>query len=90
MSMLSGGPARDMKSSLFRPSAPTKEFAQSLHGRIRPIEDARESGSYTNSGSDTVATGYAECSPVTAQSEEGSLDHGNDEKHQGKGVSDTE
>ena len=88
--MLSGAPACDMKSSPFQPSAPTKEFNHSLPGRIRPLKDASESGSYTDSGSDTVAIGYAECSPVAAQSEEGSLDYGDDEKQQGKEVSDTE
>ena len=84
--MLSGGLARDMKSFPFQSSAPTKQFTHSLRGRIRPIKDA----SYTDSGSDTVATGYVECSPVVAQSEEGSLDHGDVEKHQGQEVSDTE
>ena len=88
--MLSGGPAPTMKSSPFHPLTPTKESTHSLRGRIRPIKDASESWSYTDSGSDTVATGYAKCSPLAGQSEEGPSDHGDDGKHQGKEVSDTE
>ena len=88
--MLSGGLARNMKSSPFPTSAPTKEFTNSLRGRIRPIKDASDSGSYTGSDSDTVATGYANFSPPAGQSEEGSFDHGDSEKHKGKEVSYTE
>ena len=79
-----------MKSSPFQPSAPTKDFRHSLRGPIRPIKDASDSGSYTDSDSDTVATGYAKRSQLAGQSEEGSFFHGDSEKHQGKEVSDTE
>ena len=72
-----------MKSSPSLPSSPTKDFTHSLRGRIRPKKDASESGSYTDSG-------YAKYSPLAGQSEEGSLDHGDNEKSQGKEVSDTE
>ena len=88
--MLSGRLARNMKSSPFQPSAPTKEFTHSLRDRIRPLKDASDSGSYTDSDSDTAATGYAKRSPLAGQSEEGSFFHGDNEKHQGKEVGDTE
>ena len=88
--MLSVGIARNMKSSPFQPLAPTKDFTHSLRGRIRPIKDASDSGSYTDSDSETVATGYAKRSPLAGQSEEGFFFHGDNEKHQGKEVSDTE
>ena len=75
--MLSGGLARNMKSSPLQPSAPTKEITHSLRGRIRSIKDGSDSGSSTDSDSDNVATGYAECFP-------------DNEKHQGPKVSDTD
>ena len=86
--MLPADLARNMKTSSFQLSGPAKEHPHSLPGRIRPIKDAGDSNSYTDSGSDTGAIGYAAAPLLAGQSEGGSLDSC-EEEHEEKEVSGT-
>lgn len=80
--MLPGDVVRDMKPSFPRRPEPTMVFAHSLHGRIRAVKDASDSGSHTDSGSDMGAPGDARHSSLLGQSEESSHHDSDDEDHQ--------
>ena len=71
-----------------RRSDPTVGLTDTLHGRIRAMKDASDSGSHTDLGSDIGAAGDARHSLLAGQSEENSHNDSDDEEYEEKGVSD--